>query len=289
MNGGLVCRSSPIATPAPEVPHAGRTVTRHRVSTRLWHWLNAAAVFVLLMSGLSIFNAHPRLYWGQYGANDDYAWLQIGSTGGGRAGYLRVGDWRLDTTGVLGSWTKDGEHMARAFPHWATLPAHYSLAEGRKYHFLGAWIMGVAGALYLAWSLTNRHLQRDLWPARGEVAPRQLWQDVKDHARLRLPRGQAAARYNPLQKLAYLAVLLVLLPLMVLTGLTMSPTMTAGWGWLLDLFGGRQSARSVHFICAALLAGFIAVHLVMVVLAGPVNEVRSMITGKFRLPLEKRT
>lgn len=258
------------------------------MSTRLWHWLNAAAVFVLLMSGLSIFNAHPRLYWGQYGANDDYAWLQIGSTGGGSAGYLRVGNLRLDTTGVLGAWDWDGQRKTRAFPHWATLPAQYSLSDGRKYHFLGAWIMGVAGALYMVWSLVNRHLRRDLWPSGAELTPRHLWQDIANHARLRLPRGEAAARYNILQKLAYLAVLLVLLPLMVLTGLTMSPTMNAGWGWLLDLFGGRQSARSVHFIGAALLLAFIVVHLVMVVLAGPVNEVRSMITGRFRLPPAKR-
>ena len=101
------------------------------------------------------------------------------------------------------------------------------------------------------------------------------------------PTGDAALRYNILQKLSYVGVIFVLLPLMVLTGLTMSPAMDAAWPWLLDLFGGRQSARSIHFICAALLLGFILVHLMMVLLAGPINEIRSMITGRFRVPPDR--
>lgn len=272
--------------PTEQTPPA-KVVRRHRLSTRAWHWLNVAAVFTLLMSGLTIFNAHPRLYWGQYGANPDPAWLHIGNTDGGKTGYLRIGSVRVETTGVLGSWEKDGRTRTRAFPHWMTLPANYSLAAGRKYHFLGAWALAIAGTLYLLWSLINGHVRRDLTPRAGELSPRHLWQDVKDHARLRLPRGEAAARYNVLQKLAYVGVLFVILPVMVLTGLGMSPTMNAGWGWILDLFGGRQSARSVHFIAAFLLVLFIVVHLVMVVVAGPLNEIRSMITGRFRLPREK--
>ncbi|MDR7103081.1 cytochrome b/b6 domain-containing protein [Croceicoccus sp. BE223] len=262
-------------------------VRRHRLSTRAWHWLNVVAVFTLLMSGLTIFNAHPRLYWGQYGANFDRPWLKIDASRDGSRGYVQVGSLRMETTGVLGAWEKDGRLSNRAFPHWMTLPSHYSLSEGRKYHFLGAWLLAIAGVLYLLWSLLNRHVMRDLLPRRGELAPAHLWQDVKDHARLRFPRGEAAARYNVLQKLAYVSVLFVILPVMVLTGLGMSPTMNAGWGGILDLFGGRQSARSVHFIAAMALVVFIVVHLLMVVLAGPVNEVRSMITGRFRLPPEK--
>lgn len=266
---------------------APKVIKRHRLSTRAWHWLNVFAVFTLLMSGLTIFNAHPRLYWGQYGANADPAWLQIGATRGGE-GFLRVGSMRIETTGVLGVWEKDGRTRTRAFPHWMTLPSNYSLAAGRKYHFLAAWVLAIAGVLYLLWSLVNRHVWRDLLPRGRELSPGHLWQDVKNHARLRLPSGEAAARYNVLQKLAYVVVLFVLLPLMVLTGLGMSPTMNTSWGWILDLFGGRQSARSIHFIAAMLIVGFIAVHLAMVVIAGPVNEIRSMITGRFRLPPERK-
>ncbi|WP_299307368.1 cytochrome b/b6 domain-containing protein [uncultured Croceicoccus sp.] len=268
----------------------GRVVRRHRLSTRLWHWTNVVAVFTLLMSGLMIFNAHPRLYWGHYGANYDTAWLQIGArdTDAGAEGYVRVGDAALRTTGVLGVWEKEGRTMTRAFPHWMTLPNYYSLADGRRYHFLGAWIFGVAGLLYMLWSIANRHVARDLLPTKRELRPRHIWRDIRDHARLRFPTGAAAARYNILQKLSYLAVLFVILPTIVLTGLGMSPFMNASWGWILDLFGGRQSARSVHFIAAFALVLFIIVHIAMVLLAGPVNEIRSMISGRFRLPEDKR-
>ncbi len=121
-----------------------------------------------------------------------------------------------------------------------------------------------------------------------ELRPGHIWTDIKNHATLNFPKGVAALNYNILQKASYLGVIVVLIPVMVLTGLTMSPSMDATWPWLLDIFGGRQTARSIHFIIAAFLVLFIIVHLLMVVLAGPFNELRSMITGRFRLPKEKR-
>ncbi|MBC7985986.1 MAG: cytochrome b/b6 domain-containing protein [Sphingomonadaceae bacterium] len=267
-------------------PRAGDVVKRHRLSTRLWHWINVVAVVILLMSGLSIFNAHPRLYWGEYGANADAPWLQIG--GEGDRGFLQIGDARIATTGALGRWTdENGRTSTRAFPSWATIPGYYSLALGRLWHFFFAWVLVIGGLAYWLTSFLNRHVQRDLAPSRAELAPRHLWHEIKQHARLRFPGGAAALRYNILQKLSYLLVLFVLLPLIVLTGLTMSPNMDAAWPWLLDMFGGRQSARSIHFIAAWLLVGFVIVHVVMVALAGPVNELRSMITGRFRLPGER--
>jgi Ni/Fe-hydrogenase b-type cytochrome subunit len=261
-------------------------VKRHRLSTRLWHWTNALAVFVMLMSGLMIFNAHPRLYWGQYGANFDQPWLSIGSTD--TSGHLQIGPVQLPTTGVLGFWRdKEGNIQRRAFPDWATIPSYYSLASARRWHLAFAWLLALSFALYLVWSVFNRHLQHDLAPTRDQLKPRHIWHDIIDHARLRFPRGEAAARYNILQKLAYLGVIFLLLPVLILTGLTMGPGNNAAFPWLLDLFGGRQSARSLHFIAAMLILLFILVHLIMVVLAGPVNEIRSMITGWFRLPPER--
>ena len=259
---------------------AGDLVYRQRRATRMWHWLNALAVFVMLMSGLMIFNAHPRLYWGRYGANHEQPWLEIGSDDD--HGYLRVGPLRVPTTGVLG--VSGGEQ--RAFPALVTIPSSYDLAAARSWHFTFAWLLVVPGLLYWIWSFASRHAQRELAPTREELKPRSLWQDIKDHARLRFPTGEHARRYNPLQKLSYLGVIFGLLPLMVLTGLTMSPNIDSAWPWLLDLFGGRQSARSIHFICAMLLAGFIAVHVLMVILAGPRNELRSIVTGWYRLPKE---
>ncbi|MBN8832722.1 MAG: cytochrome b/b6 domain-containing protein [Sphingomonadales bacterium] len=237
--------AAPPAAPPP-------LVKRHRLSTRLWHWTNALCLYVLLTSGLGIFNAHPRLYWGQFGANFDKPWLELGRFG--------------------------------AF--W-TLPAHYDLAMSRRWHLSFALIFAFALLAYMLWSLFNRHIPRDLAFRKGDLAPRHIWRDIRDHARLRFPAGQAALRYNVLQKASYIGVIFVLLPLMILTGLTMSPGMDAAWPWLLDLFGGRQSARSIHFIAAWLLVAFFLVHILMVLLAGPVSELRAMITGWYRLPPER--
>jgi thiosulfate reductase cytochrome b subunit len=247
----------------------GDLVSRHRLSTRMWHWLNFVTVTVMLMSGLMIFNAHPRLYWGRAGANFDHAWLEIHATATGK-GLLRIGGLVIDTTGVLGS-TVDYAGVARhrAFPWWATIPSDYNLADARL------------------WSLVNGHLRRDIHITRREWRPAHIWQDIRDHARLRFPTGIAALRYNVLQKLAYAGVLFVLLPGAILTGLAMSPGVDAAVPFLADLFGGRQSARSIHFLCAFGLVGFFVVHIVMVMLAGPFNEVRSMITGRYRLPADK--
>ncbi|MDV3258501.1 MAG: cytochrome b/b6 domain-containing protein [Sphingomonas sp.] len=273
-----------LSTEAPAIPST-RRVERHRLSTRVWHWANALTVFLMLMSGLMIFNAHPRLYWGQYGANADPAWLEIGSTRS--QGYARLGSMTLETTGVLGLWTgPSGTIERRAFPGWMTIPSYYSLAGARRWHLAFAWILAAGLIAHWIASLFNKHLSRDLAASRGELTPRHLWQEIADHARLRFARGDAALRYNTLQKLSYLGVIFLLLPLLLLSGLAMSPAMDAAWPWLLDIFGGRQSARSVHFICAMLMVLFIFVHLVMVTLAGPFNEIRSMITGRIAVPAE---
>jgi len=266
---------------------AGDLVRRHRLSTRLWHWSNALAVLVMLMSGLMIFNAHPRLYWGEYGANADHAWLEIGSNRQGQ-GLLRIGPAVMETTGVLGVWPdRQGEIKRRAFPWWATIPSAYSLSDARLWHLAFAWVLALGLLGYLLWSLVNGHLRRDLHITRSEWRPAHIWRDIGEHARLRFPTGAAALRYNVLQKLAYAFVLFLALPLMIITGLAMSPGTDAWAPLVTEIFGGRQSARSIHFIAAFALVGFFLVHVAMVLLAGPVNELRSMITGMYRLPKER--
>ena len=277
---------TPVAPSAP-APLATVRVYRHRLPTRIWHWVNAVTLLILLMSGLMIFNAHPRLYWGEYGANFDRAWLVIGSTAD--SGYLRIGSLRVETTGVLGRWTNaEGVEKTWAFPGWATIPTSYNLADGRRWHLFFAWVLAISLTLYMLWTAIGGHLTKDLHVRRSEWSPRHIWHDIKQHARLRFPKGEAAARFNILQKLSYIGVIFVLLPLMIATGLTMSPGINAGAPWLLDLFGGRQSARSIHFIAAWALVAFFFLHIAMVLLAGPVNEIRSMVSGWFRLPPERK-
>lgn len=264
-------------------------VPRHSLITRLTHWINAVCLGVLLLSGLQIFNAWPNLYWGQYGADGDHAFLSIGASRahgpahGPVQGVLRVGDMSVTTTGVLGVSKADGENVERAFPSWLTLPSFQDLAEGRRWHFFFAWCFVVNGAVYLAYGLLSGHLRRDLVPTRRQLAPGHLWHEIVAHARLRFPKGEEARRYNVLQKLSYLGVAVVLLPLMVLTGLTMSPGMNAVAPFLLDVFGGRQSARAIHFITASLVVLFVLVHLAMVLLSGVWNNLRSMITGRYAI------
>ena len=260
---------------------------RHALFVRLAHWINALCILFLLGSGLNIFNAHPSLYWGRYGGEGDPAFLSIGAydTPMGPKGITQIGPWQFDTTGVLG-WSRiDGEYSARAWPHWLTIPSFQDLADARHWHFLFATILAVNGLIYLGFGLWRRHLQRDLWPTVADI--QSIPRAILDHLRLKHPTGEAAKRYNVLQRLAYLGVIL-LITLMVLTGLTMSPGFDAFFPWLLDLFGGRQSARSIHFLSASLIVTFVIVHVLEVVLAGPINEVRSMLTGWFKLPKEQK-
>ncbi|MGH6813749.1 MAG: cytochrome b/b6 domain-containing protein [Methylocella sp.] len=267
-------------------------VYRHARITRLTHWINLLCITMLLMSGLQIFMAHPALYWGQFGADPGQALFEIGaddSGGGPPEGFARIGSSTFETTGILGvSRNASGDTVERAFPRWVTLPSWRDLALGRRWHFFFAWAFAANLLVYFAAGLVNGHLRRDLLPSRQQLRPRSLLQDIADHLRLKFPRGEAARQYNPIQKLTYLGVIAVLLPLMILTGLTMSPGMDAILPWLVDLFGGRQSARTIHFIAASLILLFVFVHVAMVFLAGPINELRSMITGRFLITVEDK-
>jgi thiosulfate reductase cytochrome b subunit len=264
-------------------------IRRHSIVTRLTHWLNVLCLTILLMSGMQIFNAHPSLYWGQYGADADPSWLQIGSFEDGDSirGALRIGSLTIPTTGLLGASTENDQLTARAFPAWATIPGYQDLATGRRWHFFFAWLFVVNGLLYLLYGFLAGHFRRDLAPTAEEVRPRTIWHEIKEHARLRFPKGEAARHYNVLQKLTYIVVIFVLLPLMLATGLTMSPGIDAGYPFLLDIFGGRQSARGIHFITAWSIVLFVVIHVVMVVLSGLWNNIRSMVTGRYAIRTER--
>jgi thiosulfate reductase cytochrome b subunit len=260
------------------------SVPRHRLVTRLTHWTNALAMAILLMSGLQILNAHPALYWGKAGYAPNSAWLDIyGDTETPPQGILRIGRTSYRTTGLLGVFGSGDHLVMKAFPGWLTIPSWRDLATGRRWHFFFAWVLVLNGMAYLAHAAFTGHLRRDLLPNAGELAPRHLARDLWNHLRLRFPKGPAALAYNPLQKISYVFVILILAPLMVLTGLAMSPGFDAAGPWLLDLFGGRQSARSLHFIAANLLVLFFLAHMAALLAVGVWNELRSMITGRYRI------
>ena len=249
--------TDPIADPAdvdvpaaPADPRAdrprpgGRTaVYRHPSAVRLTHWINVVAVVVLLMSGANILLAHPHLYWGIRSTFAD-PWLSI-----------------------------------PPIPDWLLIPQGRNLADARRWHFFFAWIFVLNGLAYLLYGLVSRRFARRLWPSRTDIGG--LGVAIREHARLHFPRDEPARRYNVIQKLTYLAMILVVLPMMLLTGLSMSPGFNAIGGLLLDLMGGRQSARTLHFIAAGLIVGFIVVHVGLVIWTGVINNMRAMITGWF--------
>jgi thiosulfate reductase cytochrome b subunit len=265
-------------------------IYRHSATVRVTHWINALVLLVLLMSGLQIFNAHPALYLGEKSDFDDPI-LAMGTVeeDGEPKGVTTIFGYAIPTHGVFGlSGDADSGYENRGFPWWSTLPGYRNLAMGRRWHFFFAWLFLFNGLAYLLWSLGSGHLRRDLAPSRQDLA--HIGASIREHARLNFPKGEEAKRYNVLQKFAYLAVAIVLLPLMLLTGLGMSPGMDAAFPALLDVLGGRQTARTIHFISATAIVLFVVVHLVMVVLSGLWNNLRSMITGRYAIePAEEKS
>lgn len=215
---------------------------RHRLSTRVWHWINLLSLAILFMSGLNISNAHRHLYWGEWGFEAKDAWLSV-----------------------------------MRFPGWATIPGYYSLGGARDWHVLFAWVFAVSLLVFMVAALINGHFRRDIVTRWKEWRPSAIWGDVKAH--LKLDFGQGGGKYNFLQRAAYGVVLFILLPLMIFSGMAISPGVDAAWPFLLDLFGGRQSARSIHFICAFGLFAFFLLHLVLVLLNKPLKHIGEMITG----------
>ena len=269
-------------------PPSAQRIYRHRLPVRLMHWINVISLSLLLMSGLNIFNAHPALYWGR---DSHFAspWLAIKAkdTPAGPVGVTQFAGREWQTTGVLGLSVVDGETKSRAFPSWATVPGPQWLSMARHWHFFFAWVFVINGVAYVLYSLFSRHLARDLLPTGAEL--RGIGRSIVDHLKFKHPTGEAAKRYNVLQNLAYLTVIFVLLPLVVVAGLAMSPRLDAVYAGWVDLLGGRQSARSLHFIAAAGLLLFTLIHLFEVLVAGVWNEIRSMVTGWYTVPADKAT
>ncbi len=217
-------------------------MSRHAFSTRLWHWLNLLCVVILFMSGLTISNAHPRLYWGEWGFEAERAWL-----------------------------------LVPRFVDWMTIPGYYDLAAARDWHLLLAWPFALGLLFIWVAMLRNGHFMRDIKTRLGEWKPRNIAQDVKAHLRLDFTHGHGT--YNFLQKATYGVVFGILLPGLVFTGIAISPGMAPTFGWMIEIMGGRQSARSLHFIFGFAIFGFFVLHVALVLLSNPIASMRSMITG----------
>ena len=234
----------------PRRPYTARFTTGTRWPVRVMHWINVVALTILLMSGLQIFNAHPALYWGKSSYTGRPPLLEIGAREGGEGGMIgvtRIFGREFDTTGVLGAVAAtDGQLYAQAFPWWMTIPDDQWLSMARSWHFFFAWVFVINGLCYLVYSICEP-APRARSRARPAASWRTIGQSIRDHLRFRHPTGEAAKRYNVLQKIAYLVVIFVLLPLIILMGLAMSPWLELGASpaGSISSAGGSRRARSI--------------------------------------------
>jgi Ni/Fe-hydrogenase b-type cytochrome subunit len=254
-------------------------IYRHNRITRLTHWIDAVALMILFMSGLMIFNAHPHLYWGST-SEPERAFFSIGAINddGALRGYVRLYGQQLDTTGLLGVQQGAFGPAPRAFPSWLTVPGYYSLASGRRWHFFFGWLFALNGVLYVIYNLAVGHMRKFFFTPKDAVKVPAM---IAYYLYLKKESPQEG-EYNPLQKLAYTSVFLILTPLVILSGLAMSPQLNVAFNWLPIVFGGRQTARSIHFILALGFLAFTFGHVLMVLTQGFINNMRSIITGWYR-------
>jgi thiosulfate reductase cytochrome b subunit len=239
---------------------------RHARWVRATHWFGAASVLALALSGFVILMAHPRLYWGDAGNDLTPALLEL----------------PISRNHQHGGWTTPmpfAQIAGGAVSANRTYDIFNKNGWGRSLHFLAAWGLVATGAIYVLGGIFSGHVRAHLIPRPGELTARHLARELADHLRLRIRPATGGPQYGLLQKCAYTSVVFVALPLTVLTGLTMSPAITAAFPFLLTLFGGMQSARTIHFALWASLVLFVAGHVLMVALSGFRRQVRAMTVG----------
>jgi thiosulfate reductase cytochrome b subunit len=238
----------------------------HNRWVRVCHWIVVLAFFTLAVTGILILMVHPRLYWGEVGNNLTPALLEIPISNNHRPDELQQTVTFTELAGAPVSADRD-------------YPIFNQNGWGRSLHFLAAWFLVTVGAFYAIAGIVSGHIWRDLFPRARELRPRAIWQDLKGHLRLQFQSDGRGPPYGLLQRLAYTGVVFIALPLMLITGLTMSPAVTAAYPFLLDLFGGYQSARTVHFFGFTALVLFLVAHVAMVILTGFRRQIRAMTLG----------
>lgn len=246
--------STPPTTATGPTESSPKPARRHALSVRICHWINLIAVGYLLVSGVHIFLDFPELYWGKTGFR-------------GHPAAFRLADWGI-------SWEQAGAWGDR---RW-----------GRNYHFTFAWVFLINGAIYLGWSLYRRHFRRSMVPGgkSGGGAVDSGTQDATDSSSSARSTRGPSPRYGTLQGMAYLGIIFVVTPLLLITGLAQMPAFTAIAPWMIDMFGGRQTARTIHTLATVVVVLFAVIHVGQVIAGGFFRKVRSMITG--RAPLTEK-
>ena len=239
--------------------------SRHRRWVKITHWIGTISFVLLAFSGFEILMVHPRLYWGNVGNDLTPALFEL----------------PISRNYHHGGW-ENKEAFFNSVDSPVSASRTYDIFNqngwGRSLHFLSAWILVIVGMVYLLTAIFSGHIRRNLWPGVKELSPGLFVRDIVNHIRMKVPFAKGP-QYGLLQKCTYLIVIFFLLPLTVLTGLTMSPAITAAYPFLLKIFFGAQSARTIHFFAAVLLVLFLTVHVVMVVRSGFRQHIRAMTFG----------
>ena len=240
---------------------------RHARWVRIYHGIVTVSLLTLAFSGFEILMVHPRLYWGEVGNDLTPALLELPiSRNHQHGGWENAAPFFSDPEGPRSA--------SRTFEIFN------QNGWGRSLHFLAAWGLVFSGVLYLLTGVLGGHFRSHIWPRAKELSPRTVWRDFLDHLRLRIPPSSGGPQYGVMQKVAYSLVVFVAAPLIFVTGLTMSPAVTAAFPFLLTVFGGYQSARTIHFFAFVALLLFVIVHLVMVIKSGFRRQIRAMTVGE---------
>lgn len=242
---------------------------KHKPWVKTSHWIISLSFLILVFTGIEILMVHPRLYWGEVGNELTPAFLELPIS----RNHQRS-DWEeavpfFESEDSPVSAGRNGEEDMFNENGW-----------GRSLHFLAAWFLVVTGLVYLLLGLFTGHFQKHIWPRIRELNPIQLWRDIKSHIKMKIDPPTGGPQYGVLQKIAYMSVIFISFPMAIITGFTMSPAITAAFPFLLDIFGGYQSARTIHFFCSIGLEIFLLMHIVMIMLSGFKQQVRYMTIGK---------
>ena len=224
---------------------------RHSLLVRVTHWLTTLAFLALLVSGLELVVSHPRFYWGEVGNVNTRPLFHIPIPASRNLVPTGYGYVLPDQNG------------------WS-----------RYLHFQSAWVLVLTGLVYVGIGLFRGHFRRDLFPTRSDLSAKRLLASIREHLRFKRPGAEDAWSYNVLQRLGYLVIIFVGFPLIVWTGLAMSPSFVSAFPTSVNVLGGQQSARTLHFLLTGALVVFLLVHILMVILAGFWSRVRAMITGR---------
>jgi thiosulfate reductase cytochrome b subunit len=238
-------------------PTAKLERSRHSVVVRVTHWFTVLSFLALLVSGVEILISHPRFYWGETG-NVNIPALFI----------LPIPSSRDMVPTGYGYVLPDQNGWSRYL------------------HFEAAWILVFTGLLYVTSGFLKGHFRRNLFLAPSDLSPKRLAADIARHSRFWRRSEEEAWSYNLLQRCIYLLVVFVLFPLVIWTGLAMSPAIDSAFPAAVIVLGGRQSARTIHFFVAIILVLFLFVHVLMICLAGFRSRMGAMISGRLTKPME---